>query len=519
MVIIRKETYLYTLNLLSPPMKGVLFVFVALLTIRGYSQKRSRIFVRDKIPLLIETGGFIDRIAADDTLEILDNRLRLTLISKPGHITAGYYFPLHKPITREARVAIECSVSTDNTLRWFPVGTDDTVVFDQSMRMGQLLTLRFRKKPGGAIIQSFYLKRIYSVPVIVGYRAKPFRDTISAKVEAHGSYRNHKIVSLFTPIDKDTIRLPAGNTVEILLADREESADSIFSFRIRKHTDTSTPWKQSGHLISLDDIVSGNEYLVNIRYSGLTTYTALVVSVAPLWHQRAIIRIVLFLAVTSLLAGITLRIRHIRRRNHFRRRELAAAKLKGSDSLTNPHLIFNQLSSIRALIEKGDQQTAATLTEKLSGHIRQWLRQRDSRLNPLQDELEMIYRFVDMYQLQHRFRFVLDVDPSIDVANTEFPVMLLQPTLENAILHGIAGSQQASLHVHFQKASNNLEIRVTNPRNRAHTSLHKGHGIGVSSTQAKLDALQMLYPTCAFEYKIIQTEEATTAVLRFINWL
>ncbi len=130
----------------------------------------------------------------------------------------------------------------------------------------------------------------------------------------------------------------------------------------------------------------------------------------------------------------------------LRERELAAAnkqigelRLMALRSVMNPHFIFNALNSIQYFIARNDRKNAINYLSTFSKLIRGVLTHSVNNLVSLADELEMLRHYVDLEQLrfENKFTFQLQVDPSVDTESIEVPSLLIQPYVENAILHGL----------------------------------------------------------------------------------
>lgn len=105
----------------------------------------------------------------------------------------------------------------------------------------------------------------------------------------------------------------------------------------------------------------------------------------------------------------------------------------------NPHFLFNSLNSIRYFILTKETDKAANYLTKFSRLIRLILENSNQNKVSLQSELELIKLYVGLEQIRfdEKFSFDLKVAPDIDSSQILIPPMIIQPFLENAILHGI----------------------------------------------------------------------------------
>ncbi len=101
------------------------------------------------------------------------------------------------------------------------------------------------------------------------------------------------------------------------------------------------------------------------------------------------------------------------------------------------HFTVNTLNVIRALINKGDKQTAAGICDKLSGLLR-YANAGDEYIS-LMEEYRVLEQYVSIMQIRYPdiVGFAIESDDAAD--EYHIPRMLLQPIVENAIVHGLAG--------------------------------------------------------------------------------
>ena len=109
------------------------------------------------------------------------------------------------------------------------------------------------------------------------------------------------------------------------------------------------------------------------------------------------------------------------------------AEFSALQSKINPHFLFNALNAISSLIRIQPQQ-ARQLIANLADYLRYNLSLGD-RLIDIQEELQQVRDYVAIEQA--RFGAKLTVDFDIDDVHVRIPSLLLQPLVENAILHGI----------------------------------------------------------------------------------
>ncbi len=112
-------------------------------------------------------------------------------------------------------------------------------------------------------------------------------------------------------------------------------------------------------------------------------------------------------------------------------------KLKAIQAKMNPHFIFNCLNNIQYLIVMGKQDEAEHALSDFSILLRKFLQQSDNSFITLRDEIELLKSYIAV----ERFRFeeTLEVEVTIpeNLLHLKIPTLLIQPTVENAIVHGL----------------------------------------------------------------------------------
>lgn len=106
----------------------------------------------------------------------------------------------------------------------------------------------------------------------------------------------------------------------------------------------------------------------------------------------------------------------------------------------NPHFIFNSINSVTDYLQRNDTSDAIAFLTSFSQLMRLTLEYSVQESIYLEDDLEWIslYLEVESNRLRDKFRYFIEVDPSLDPAQILVPPMMLQPFVENSIWHGIA---------------------------------------------------------------------------------
>jgi two-component sensor histidine kinase len=122
--------------------------------------------------------------------------------------------------------------------------------------------------------------------------------------------------------------------------------------------------------------------------------------------------------------------------------QTAALEQQAFTSLMNPHFMFNALNSIQHYINVQDRQNANRYLSDFASLIRKNFEAAQQSFIPLELEVEniKIYLRLEQMRFNDRFSYQVLIDDNLDVEDWMIPTMILQPLLENALLHGIMPS-------------------------------------------------------------------------------
>jgi ligand-binding sensor domain-containing protein len=190
-------------------------------------------------------------------------------------------------------------------------------------------------------------------------------------------------------------------------------------------------------------------------------------SINPPWWEWISVRL-LFLLVTGGLIRLVFqrRVRAIERKEAektwtvARMAELEQMALR---SRMNPHFIFNSLNSIQLFVMEKDIRGANEYITHFSRLIRQTL---DISARPeiaIQEEVEYLSTYLELEKkrFEDAFDYNIFVDAGIDRREQKIPPMILQPYVENAILHGIAHREDRQGHIQVKIRSDEKYLICT----------------------------------------------------------
>ncbi len=194
------------------------------------------------------------------------------------------------------------------------------------------------------------------------------------------------------------------------------------------------------------------------------------IRIIPAWYQTPLFKITSTLLALALVAFlILLRLIHLRNRHEMEKQllttqtELIRSQKFALRSQMNPHFIFNSLNSIQNFILKNDVDSANYYLSNFSSLMRKVLEFSLYNYITLAEEIELINLYLKMEKLRFskKFDIQIRIDSAIDQHLIKIPPMLLQPYLENAILHGLQLTPyKGLLKIEIQDHSDHMEIQI-----------------------------------------------------------
>ncbi len=155
-------------------------------------------------------------------------------------------------------------------------------------------------------------------------------------------------------------------------------------------------------------------------------------------------------------------------------KELAEYEQKALHLQMNPHFVFNCLGSISSFIVQNGTHSAVKYLAKFSKLMRLTLEYSKKSLIPIDKEIQSLQNYLELEQLRfnNKFSFTISKDDNIE-DDLALPPLLLQPFVENAIIHGVIPSKEIGIiSIEFRLDANNLICTITD------------NGIGYATSKA-----------------------------------
>ncbi len=162
----------------------------------------------------------------------------------------------------------------------------------------------------------------------------------------------------------------------------------------------------------------------------------------PFWKTWAFMVFTTTIFILALIFSIRFRIRRIKLREKRKtelNKKIANIESQALRAQMNPHFIFNTLSSIQHYISNNDTDAALKYLSKFAKLMRRIMDNSKQQMISVAEEINALELYLELETMRFDKKFIysISVDKEIDQTYDRIPSMLIQPYVENAILHGL----------------------------------------------------------------------------------
>ena len=166
------------------------------------------------------------------------------------------------------------------------------------------------------------------------------------------------------------------------------------------------------------------------------------------------------------------------------RQQVTEAQLKLLQSQLEPHMLFNTLANLRALIGT-DPERAKQMLDHLNTFLRATLAASRVTAHSLQDEFDRLQDYLALMAIRMGPRLSYTLDLPADLATHAVPTLLLQPLVENAVKHGLEPKiKGGSIVVSARREGQKIVLDVID----SGVGLKEGVGFGMAQVRERLQA-------------------------------
>ncbi|MES2633562.1 MAG: histidine kinase [Pseudomonadota bacterium] len=166
------------------------------------------------------------------------------------------------------------------------------------------------------------------------------------------------------------------------------------------------------------------------------------------------------------------------------RKHADEARLKMLETQLEPHMLFNTLANLRALISV-DPERAQTMLDHMIAYLRATLDASRTTTHSLQSEFDRLRDYLELMAIRMGPRLTYDLQLPAELADQPVPALLLQPLVENSIKHGLEPKLEGgTITVTARRDGGDLVLEVhdtgagSSPTGSASVATKSGYGMG-----------------------------------------
>lgn len=170
-------------------------------------------------------------------------------------------------------------------------------------------------------------------------------------------------------------------------------------------------------------------------------------------------------------------------------KELAEYEQKALHLQMNPHFVFNCLGSISSFIVQNGTDSAIKYLSKFSKLMRLTLEYSKESLIPIDKEIESLQNYLELEQLRFNNKFDFSIVKSKDIEDdVALPPLLIQPFIENAIIHGvIPKKEKGTIKIDFSLTDQSLTCVILD------------NGVGINQSKKNKENLVLAHKSMALD--------------------
>lgn len=313
------------------------------------------------------------------------------------------------------------------------------------------------------------------------------------------------------------------NNIQITFLTLDFSQNGRINYRYRLLPNTS--WNNSQQrtidLLSLPP----DQYTFEVQSQNKDGFwsapTSISLFIRPPFWQRAWFWVILVIAIAGIL--------YLYYRNRLNRlkeevalqkqiaekeREMNKLQRSALRAQMNPHFLSNCMNTIQSFIAKGEKVTAMRYLSNFNRLLRRALNFTQVDHISLEEEIQLLKDYIELERMRFgdRFQYHISVDKQLNLFDTEIPPMLIQPFVENAILHAFPEEvQQPEITIEYKKVQDGLRVTITDNgigikeskrrKASAPAKKRKSYGMGIPARRLKLMNNKKQEPVIVEEWK------------------
>jgi hypothetical protein len=181
-------------------------------------------------------------------------------------------------------------------------------------------------------------------------------------------------------------------------------------------------------------------------------------------QQNRLWLVIAILLSVLLAAGFLFLYYSYRQRRNAQEKEKVLLQQQLLRTQMEPHFIFNTLAAVQSFVRLDKKEAAIKYLNRFSRLLRSSLELSREKLVPLCEEMDTLENYLHLQQMrfENAFRYSITQQQGSDWDAVMLPPMLIQPFVENAVLHGIdLNNGEGQIDINFEIKNDVLEVTIT----------------------------------------------------------
>ena len=323
-------------------------------------------------------------------------------------------------------------------------------------------------------------------------------------------YRGNRRYAIAEKTSKEALQLATETNV---LVDQESALKTLASI-YTKEKDFANAYKYYQEAVVLNDSLAGDEKRKEItkreiqyQYDKKEDSVRAVqdkkdaLALAEIKHQKLVRNYTIGIVGVVGAFSFFIILSYSRRKKLIADKRVSELEMNALHLQMNPHFIFNCMHSINKYVIDNEGKLASAYLIRFSNLMRLTLENSREKEVSLSRDLSALELYIQLEALRfnNKFQYVIEVDPGIDRESTLIPPMLLQPFVENSIIHGIANKEGGMIKISVGREGNVIRCVVEDNGDGRKKSVKlkvaqevKRESLGVKITQERLQIIEKL---------------------------
>lgn len=286
----------------------------------------------------------------------------------------------------------------------------------------------------------------------------------------------------------------------------------FYSYRLSGSSNAEWTEASNQHVVSYASLQPGN-YRFEVRAMGWNGIWGQPASFdfnikSPFWQTGWFLLLCLLLFFAGIYMAVRKRVQVVRNKGALKQK-IAETEMMALKAQMNPHFMFNCINSIDAFIHTNDKYNATLYLNKFAKLLRNILDSSRQNIVSFAKDIETLKLYIELEELRNdgKFRTNLHIDGELLGNDYKVPPLIIQPFVENAILHGLRNKDgnDGLLEIEIKKIGEKIEYCI------------KDNGIGRSAAKQIAQNKESSYGMQLSYDRIRLFNEEQEASVKFID--